>query len=76
MSQGLNEMKFENDNCPRDARGVRIINRKPRVNMTLGLSPEQARAIKQYCADNGFYNISGRVIEIVMQYINSQEEQT
>ena len=76
MSQGLNEMKFENDNCPRDARGVRIINRKPRVNMTLGLSPEQARAIKQYCADNGFYNISGRVIEIVMAYINSQEEQT
>ena len=64
----------EIDNCPRDARGVRIINRKPRVNMTLGLTPEQARQIKQYCSDNNYYNISGRVIEIVMAYINSQEE--
>lgn len=61
------------DNCPRDARGIRIINRKPRVIMSLGLSPEQARQIKQYCSDNDYYNISGRVIEIVMQYINQEE---
>jgi hypothetical protein len=64
----------EIDNCPRDARGIRVINRKPRVIMSLGLSPEQARQIKQYCATHNHYNVSGRVIEIVMQYINDQEE--
>ena len=61
------------DNCPRDARGVRIINRKPRVIMSLGLSPTQHQAIKQYCAMHQYDNVSGRVIEIVMQYISQEE---
>ena len=65
---------MKKDNCPRDARGIRIINRKQRVIMSLGLTPDQSRAIKQYCSDNDYYNVSGRVIEIVMQYIYSQEE--
>lgn len=62
------------DIYPLDTRGYKIINRKPRVNLTLGLSPAQHQAIKQYCAMHQYDNVSGKLVSIIMDYITSQEE--
>lgn len=66
-------MKLDKDKYKTDNRGYQIINRKPRVNLTLGLSPTQHQAIKQYCALHQYDNVSGKLISIIMDYISQEE---
>lgn len=70
--QEVPRMKNE-DYYPLDTRGYKIINRKPRVNLTLGLSPAQHQEIKQYCAMHQYDNVSGKLVSIIMDYISQEK---